>query len=223
MTPYLINSFGGAAAVAELPTGTQTVSVATTGTSSKYAVVSTFTTDPMTHEADSISAHMSAPTGAKDHSHNGTAPKGVVCIIVQAADTSDQISGVTYGGVPMTRVVDITHSGGTDSARVYGYFVGSNTVVDVVASAEGASVDDPSLAIVPTVSALIYYGLFHGWEGGQTVQAGSTEQYTTATMGGTSARMSWARKAASGSTTIGFTTAFADDLCHAAVAIKKAA
>ena len=51
-------------------------------------------------------------------------PKGILVFIVQNVGTTDEVTGVTYGGVPMTRVTTNTHSTG-EASVVYAYFLGA--------------------------------------------------------------------------------------------------
>ncbi len=53
-------------------------------------------------------------------------PRGILVIVDQNASSSDQVSGVTYGGVSMTEITGSPNqkSGGETSA-LYGYFLGS--------------------------------------------------------------------------------------------------
>ena len=181
------------------------------------------------------------------HTPVGT-PKGVAVIVVQE-NAPDQVSGVTYGGVAMTRVrADINAT--AEIGRVYIYFLGSgipagaqtvtvtltdvedcnavsltvtaaaDTAVDVHEGGDPGVIADPSLSISPTVDAVIFYGFYSGLAAPvTTVQAGSTH-VAGKDLGQESAM--WARKSVSaGATTIGYTAA-ADDVCHSALAIKEA-
>lgn len=56
------------------------------------------------------------------------APKGVIVFIVDQAATSDQVTGVTYGGVAMQEIAlsPVSPAGGSpDPVRIHGYFLGS--------------------------------------------------------------------------------------------------
>jgi hypothetical protein len=176
-------------------------------------------------------------------------PKGVIVIIVQELAT-DQIAGVTYGGVAMTRALRQVRTT-TEAGTVYIYELyasipaGPQTVAvdatlatvndysgfsftvagtgdverDVTAGADAGIIANPSLAIVPTKQAEIFYGLFSGLAAMvSTAQAGST--HVGARDYGADGAM-WARKsvAAAGATTIGY-TAGSDDVCHAAIAVR---
>ena len=123
------------------------------------------------------------------HTPVGT-PRGVAVIISQEKAT-DQVSGITYGGVNMTRVRFDARTA-TEAGGVYIYFLGSgiptgaqavvvtlsgvedtNAVSLTVTAASDTSVDtsngldagiiaNPSLSISPTVKAEIFYGIFSG-------------------------------------------------------------
>jgi hypothetical protein len=78
------------------------------------------------HDAETQTAQMTT-AAAHDTTHTpvGT-PKGVVVIIAQAQLTTDEISGVTYGGVAMTRVLKQNRAGSaTETGCIYIYFLGS--------------------------------------------------------------------------------------------------
>ena len=66
------------------------------------------------------------PTISGSHTPIGT-PRAVVVYIYGAATTSDQVDGVTYGGVSMTEVTGspVLDSGG-DSGSLYAYFLGAS-------------------------------------------------------------------------------------------------
>lgn len=114
----------------------------------------------------------SAANGTGDlswtHTPVGT-PKGVVVFVNQAAgSTTDQVIGVTYGGVAMTEVAlsPFTHTAGDEDAVMHAFFLGSSiptgaqtVFVDVdatgtgkraqaitVTAADDTSVDDTSTA-----------------------------------------------------------------------------
>ena len=163
------------------------------------------------------------------HTPVGT-PKGVAVIVVQEGST-DQVSGVTYGGVALTRVRSDVRTA-TEPGRVYIYFLGSgvptgaqavqvtltgtadtnavsltvtsaaDSAVDVSAGADAGIIANPSLSISPTVQAEIFYGIFYGASAPvTTVQTGSTH-VAGKDYGVTSAM--WARKSVgAGATTIG--------------------
>ena len=183
------------------------------------------------------------------HTPVGT-PRGVAVVVVQEGST-DQVSGVTYGGLAMTRVrTDVRTA--TEAGRVYIYFLGSglpagaqtvevtltgtadtngvsltvtaadNTAVDTSNGVDAGIIANPSLSITPTVAAMIFYGIFSGLAAPvTTVETGST--HVAGKDYGTDSAM-WARKsvAAGGGTTIGY-TASSDDVCHSALAIKESA
>ena len=182
------------------------------------------------------------------HTPVGT-PRGAAVIVVQEKST-DQVSGVTYGGVAMTRVRYDARTA-TEAGCVYIYFLGASvpagaqtvtvtltdandtnavsltvtsaavdTAVDVSNGLDAGIIANPSLAISPTVEAVIFYGIFSGLAAPvTTVETGST--HVAGKDYGTDSAM-WARKsvAAGGATTIGYTAA-SDDVCHSALAIKE--
>ena len=202
------------------------------------------------HDAVAIPANaLYTATFSWTHTPVGT-PRGAAVVVVQEGST-DQVSGVTYGGVAMTRVRSDVRTA-TEDGRVYLYFLGAgvptgaqtvtvtltgaedtnavsftvtsaavDTVVDVSAGLDAGIIANPSLAISPTVAAEIYYGIFSGLAAPVT----TVETGSTHVAGkdyGTDSAM-WARKsvAAGGATTIGYTAA-SDDVCHSALAIKEA-
>lgn len=72
-------------------------------------------------------------------------PRGVKVYVSQISATDDQVTGVTYGGVAMTRVPThgfVSHTTAGDTGATYAYFLGSsiptgtqNVVVSVTAGA----------------------------------------------------------------------------------------
>ncbi len=181
------------------------------------------------------------------HTPAGT-PKGVAVIVVQEGST-DQVSGVTYGGSVLSRVRSDVRTA-AEPGRVYIYFLGASiptgaqtvqvtltgtadtnavsltvtssadTAVDVSDGLDAGIILNPSLSISPTVAAVIFYGIFSGLAAPvTTVQTGST--HVIGKDYGVDSAM-WARKsvAGGGATTIGYTAA-SDDVCHSALAIKE--
>lgn len=55
-------------------------------------------------------------------------PRGVIVQIVQNVGTTDEVTGVTYGGVAMARVAagTVFHTTGAEDGAVYTYFLGSS-------------------------------------------------------------------------------------------------
>src|SRR5690349_21415106 len=61
-------------------------------------------------------------TGSQTTSHaGGASARAAVVLIHQDASATDQVSGVTYGGVAMTRIRSDSES--TEAGRVYIYFL----------------------------------------------------------------------------------------------------
>lgn len=177
-------------------------------------------------------------------------PRAVVVQIGMEA-TTDQITGVTYGGVAMTRVT--TRALGS-AGQVFTYFLGSgiptgpqtvavtatagsndwaactrtftaaaNTTATAVTPVTATgSTANPSLSISPTAQAAIVYAL---WDAAAapvtTVQAGSTHRFGNDF--GVDCTQ-WADKtvAGAGATTIGYTLA-AVQWAHQAVAVQEVA
>lgn len=74
------------------------------------------------HSTDALS-HTAASAFSWTHTPVGT-PKGVVVTITQPLGSGDEVSGVTYGGVAMTRVISVARTA-TEQMRVYIYHLGS--------------------------------------------------------------------------------------------------
>lgn len=203
----------------------------------------------ITHDAAAIPANaLYTATFSWTHTPVGT-PRGAAVVVVQEGST-DQVSGVTYGGVAMTRVRSDVRTA-TEAGRTYLYFLGASvptgartvqvtltgtadtnavsytvtsaavdTAVDVSAGADAGIIANPSLAISPTAAAVIYYGLFSGLAAPVTTVQTGSTHVAGKDYGTDSAM--WARKsvAGAGATTIGYTAA-SDDVCHSALAIKE--
>lgn len=89
-----------------------------------------------------------------NHTPVGT-PRGVLVLIAQSPTNTDQVSGVTYGGVAMTEVPlsPLLQTAGAEHAAAYGYFLGSGIptgVQSVVVSVTGA---ESKRAVCYTVTA----------------------------------------------------------------------
>jgi hypothetical protein len=202
----------------------------------------------VTHDAATQGAAFAAVTTQNTvHTPVGV-PTGVVVGIVQAG-SADQVSGVTYGGLAMTRVRSDARTV-TEAGRVYWYALtglvpaGQQTVTITVtgssvkrsviftatsarplevAADNGADVGiaaNPSLSLATPagVEAACYYAVFSGLAAPvTTVQAGSTHAFGH-DFGSASAM--WARKVATGNTTLGY-TANSDDILHAGVALRE--
>lgn len=70
------------------------------------------------------------------HTPVGT-PRAILVYIIQDVGTGDEVVGVTYGGVAMTRVRYLAGLAGTEDGAVYAYFLGTN----VPTGAQTVSVD----------------------------------------------------------------------------------
>jgi len=101
---------------------------------------------------DAVSNSTVAQTGNLSWTHTpvGT-PAGAVVGISQDVTTADQVSGVTYGGVTMTRLGSIASSGGGDLGRSYLYFLGSGVpggAQTVAVTVSGAASKSASAATI---------------------------------------------------------------------------
>jgi hypothetical protein len=82
--------------------------------------------------------------GSATHTPVGI-PKGVLVLIGQNSTASDLISGVTYGGVAMTRLTNgFATDAATEIGACYAYFLGSNipTGAQTVAATVSSGTDD---------------------------------------------------------------------------------
>lgn len=129
-------------------------------------------------------------------------------------------------GVPTgTQTVSITTApttGADDFAAVaFTVTAATNTEVNAQAGTTSAAAANPSLAISPTASAVIYYVIWTGLAAPvTTVEAGGTHMFGN-DFGADSAM--WSRKAVSaGATTMGYTAA-SDVFAHLALAIAEVA
>lgn len=74
-------------------------------------------------------SNVAAGTGALSWTHTpvGT-PRGILVLIVQNAGVTDEVTGVTYGGVAMAELTPdspLLHTLGAEDGALYGYFLGS--------------------------------------------------------------------------------------------------
>lgn len=60
-----------------------------------------------------------------NQSFSPTNPRGILVLIAQSGASTDQITGVTYGGVALTRINSTTSPGPGEPGRVYVYFLGA--------------------------------------------------------------------------------------------------
>lgn len=186
-----------------------------------------------------------ATTATWTHTPVGT-PRAVVVLIPQ--DTSpDQISGVTYGGVALTRVRSDVRTT-TEACRTYIYFLGSNipagaqtvgvtstgtaakwpqviswtaavdTGVTSQAGADAGIIANPSLTLTPPQACGAAYVNASGLNAPVSTPESGTTQAAARDLGTTSGHTGY--KTAGGTTTIGWTSA-SDDVCHSAVAITE--
>lgn len=184
------------------------------------------------------------------HTPVGT-PKGAVVVICQEA-SADDIDGVTYGGVAMTRIKREVKSA-AEAGCVYIYFLGDSlgtggktvtvtapssndwcavcftvtadaatTEAPVTAGSQSDSEANPSLSISPTAAAVICYGIVSGLAAPVSTVETGSTHVGMSDFGADSAM--WARKTVggAGATTIGYTAA-ADDVIQAACAVQEVA
>jgi len=76
---------------------------------------------------DALTSHGTPGTGNLTWNHTaGASPKGVIVFIVQNVGATDEVSGVTYGGVNMTEVTGSPFARATgEPGTVYAYFLGA--------------------------------------------------------------------------------------------------
>jgi hypothetical protein len=202
------------------------------------------------HDATSGSAALiaTATTTTWTHTPVGT-PKGVVVLIPQGLST-DQVSGVTYGGVALTRIRFAARSA-AEACAVYTYFLGQNiptgpqtvavtttgtnpmwpqaatltadsaiTAVDVENGLDAGIIANPSLALSPTAEATLYYVNASGLNAPVSTPESGTTQLAARDLGTISGHIGTKEVAGAGATTIGWTSA-SDDVCHAGLAVKE--
>jgi hypothetical protein len=192
-------------------------------------------------------------TGTKNTTHTpGGVPRGVVVILIQNVSTTDRISGVTYGGVAMTRVLKSDLATG-ETGSIYVYFLGAGIptgavtvastatsggvttagVVSTVTAAADTEVEvsnsaAPGVGANPSLSLAVGAGVAAACYYG--LFSGLDSVGSTVSSGATQQFTTdfgdttgyWARKLTTGSTTIGYTMS-SDDVNHAGVAIKEVA
>lgn len=87
------------------------------------AAVSAGGNPALAYDAESVST---ASTGTLSWTHTpvGT-PAGVLVLIAQNSGATDEVTGVTYGGVPMNEVPGspVLHTTGSEDGALYGYFL----------------------------------------------------------------------------------------------------
>lgn len=93
-------------------------------------------------DAYSRNTSTSPTTFSWTHSPVGI-PRGVVVYVVQNAGLTDEVTGVTYGGVAMVRVASNSHDANEDGV-IYAYFLGENIptgdqTIEVTVDATGSS------------------------------------------------------------------------------------
>jgi hypothetical protein len=106
------------------------------------------------HDAQTQTAAIStAATIDTTHTPVGT-PKGAVVMIVQSGGTTDEVSGVTYGGQAMTRVRKQDRSGSSlELGAVYVYFLGTGLPTGAQTVGITSTGTLPKRAVVSTVTA----------------------------------------------------------------------
>ena len=154
-------------------------------------------------------SNVAAGTGNLSWTHTpvGT-PRGVLVLIVQNSQTSDQVSSVTYGGVTMTRVSSNFHTNGTEDGVLYAYFLGvgvptgaqtvtvtvsstaskravavsvtadSDTGVEKVGSLDSAGTADPSASVTPTREAIVVGALHSGQDDPSSITIADSAVFT---------------------------------------------
>lgn len=90
------------------------------------------------------------------HTPSGT-PRGIVVYVIQDLGTTDEVTGVTYGGVSMTEMSDspLLSSAQAEDGAVYGYFLGSSIPTGaqtVTVSVNGTGSSKTACAISVTAS-----------------------------------------------------------------------
>jgi hypothetical protein len=204
-------------------------------------------TPPPAFDATSGTAALvnTATTATWTHTPVGT-PRGVVVLIPQGVQT-DQVSGVTYGGVAMTRV-RLDARATAETCASYVYFLGKDiptgaqtvavtstgtnpkwpqvititasgdTEIDVQSGGDAGIIANPSVAIIPTAPAVVAYVNASGLNAPVSTPETNTIQAAARDLGTISGHIGYKAVAAAGATTIGWTSA-SDDVCHAAVSI----
>lgn len=77
-------------------------------------------------DAQSTLDFTTTANGSATHTPVGI-PRGVVVLIAQNVASTDLISGVTYGGIAMTRLTNgFANDTATETGAVYAYFLGAN-------------------------------------------------------------------------------------------------
>jgi hypothetical protein len=202
----------------------------------------------VTHDAATQGAAFAAVTTQNTvHTPVGV-PTGVVVGIVQAG-SADEVSGVTYGGLAMTRVRSDARTV-TEAGRVYWYALtglvpaGQQTVaitttgasakrpaIFTVAAARPVEIAahngaDAGIAANPSLSLATPAGVdvacYYAIFSGLAAPVTTVQNNSTHAFGhdfGSSSAM-WSRKVATGPTTAGYTAA-SDDILHAGVALRE--
>jgi hypothetical protein len=86
------------------------------------------------------------------HTPTGT-PRGVIVLVVQNVGSTDEVTGVTYGGTAMTAVEELLHSTGAEDGAVYAYFLGASVPTGpqtVIVSVNGIGSSKHAVAITVT-------------------------------------------------------------------------
>jgi len=89
------------------------------------------------------------------HTPNGT-PRAILVYIGQNVGSGDEVTGVTYGGVAMTRARYLAGVSGDEDGAVYAYFLGASVPTGpqtVVVSVDATGSDKGAVALSYTASA----------------------------------------------------------------------
>lgn len=177
-------------------------------------------------------------------------PRGIIVRIVQTGASTDQVSGVTYGGVAMKRWAFYQNTG-TEPGAVYIYFLGVGipagaqscivtstgtspkilTCANVTAAAD-TSIDavagvaytgtNPSLEIITTVLGILYYVQQSHADAPVTTPQASTTHEGGFGFGTQSAHFARKPRTITGYGTVGYTNATAAGV-HATIMVREGA
>lgn len=203
------------------------MTVAFDATSGSAALVNTATTATWTH----------TPVGTP----------AAVCVLIPQDGSADQVSGVTYGGVALTRVRRDARTT-TEACSSYIYFLGAtiptgaqtvgvtstgtaakwpqvitwtaadDCAVTSQAGADAGIIANPSVTLTPPRQAGCAYVNASGLNAPVSTPESGTTQAAARDLGTTSGHIGY--KTTGGTTTIGWTSS-SDDVCHSAIAITE--
>lgn len=101
-------------------------------------------------------SNVAAGNGTLSWTHTPVGTPAGALVLVAAATSSDQVSGVTYGGTAMTEVTGspVLRVSGDEGGSVYGYFLGSSvpTGAQTVEVTVGGAASKRAVAITVTAS-----------------------------------------------------------------------